>query len=286
MFMPARKTIVGLAIAASFALGVTSAQAANIVPNPGFETGCASIPCQWFALPGATILHYSVGPHNGSFDMRMISAGTGFIMTTESDCVPVTGGATYNLSFWYRVAAGQLVTFVGFGPIFYSDAGCTTFLSSPAGASTGSASADGLWHRLTGQVTPGGTAQSARMQINFTCALQCPAGAAADFDDVFMNAGPLAVTMTSLSASRSSNGIAVRWRTGTEADLLGFQVYRSRGPSWRSITHSLIAAKGSVSGTSYRFLDRTAKRGIAYRYRIKALNRDRTTAWFGPVRVT
>jgi hypothetical protein len=48
----------------------------------------------------------------------------------------------------------------------------------------------------------------------------------------------------------------------------------------------LIAAKGSVSGTSYRFVDRTAKRGVAYRYRIKALNRDGTTAWFGPVRVT
>ena len=283
MFTPARKTIVGLAIAASFALGVTSAQAANIVPNPGFET---TTPFQWSALPGASILQYPVGPHTGSWDTRMISAGTDFIMTSDSVCVPVTGGATYNLSFWYRVAAGQLVTFVGFGPIFYSDAGCTTFLASPAGASTGSASADGLWHLLTGQVTAGATAQSARMQINFTCTAQCPAGAAADFDDVFMNAGPLAVTMTSLSASRSSKGIAVRWRTATEAELLGFQVYRSRGPSWRAVTHSMIAAKGSISGTSYRFLDRGAKRGVAYRYRIKALNRDGTTAWFGPVRAT
>jgi hypothetical protein len=48
----------------------------------------------------------------------------------------------------------------------------------------------------------------------------------------------------------------------------------------------LVAAKGSVSGTSYRFLDRTAKRGVPYRYRIKALNRNGTTAWFGPVRAT
>ena len=35
-----------------------------------------------------------------------------------------------------------------------------------------------------------------------------------------------------------------------------------------------------------RFLDRTARRGVAYRYRIKAVNRDDTTSWFGPVRVT
>ena len=26
--------------------------------------------------------------------------------------------------------------------------------------------------------------------------------------------------------------------------------------------------------------------GVAYRYRIKALNHEGTTAWFGPVRVT
>src|SRR3954447_1261334 len=161
MFSPARKTIAAFAIAASLAVGGTCAQAANIVPNPGVET---TTPFQWSALTGASILQYPVGPHTGSFDMRMISAGTDFMMTTDSDCVPVTGSATYNLSFWYRVAAGQLVTFVGFGPILYSDAGCTSFLSSPAGASTGSVSADGLWHRLTGQVTTGATAQSARMQ--------------------------------------------------------------------------------------------------------------------------
>ena len=283
MFSPARKTIVVLAIGASFALGVTSAQAANIVPNPGFET---TTPFQWSAATGASILQYPVTPHTGSWDMRMIGDGSNFIMTAMSDCVPVTASTTYNLSFYYRVAAGQLVTFVGFGPTFYSGPSCTPFLASPAGASTGSASADGLWHLLTGQVTAGATAQSARMQINFTCNLQCPAGAAADFDDVAMDTAPLAVTMTSASASRSSRGILVRWRTGTEVGLLGFHVYRLRGQSAHRVTHSLIAATGSVAGTSYRFLDRSAKRGVAYRYRIKALNRDGTTAWFGPVRVT
>ena len=101
-----------------------------------------------------------------------------------------------------------------------------------------------------------------------------------------MNAGPLAVTMTSASATRSSKGVLVRWRTGTEVGLLGFHVYRLRGQSAHRVTHSLITAIGSVSGTSYRFVDRSVKRGIAYRYRIKALNRDGTTAWFGPVRVT
>ena len=51
-------------------------------------------------------------------------------------------------------------------------------------------------------------------------------------------------------------------------------------------TRSLIAARGSVSGASYRYLDRTAKRGVSYRYRIRAVNSDGTATWFGPVRVT
>ena len=98
-------------------------------------------------------------------------------------------------------------------------------------------------------------------------------------------ATPTAVTFASASATRTATGVLVRWRTGTEAELLGFQVYRSRGHSWRRITHSLIAAKGSVSGASYRYLDKTARREVPYRYRIKAVNRDGTANWFGPVRV-
>ena len=94
-----------------------------------------------------------------------------------------------------------------------------------------------------------------------------------------------AVTFASVSATRTGTGVVVRWRTGTEADLLGFQIYRSRGHSWQRITRSLIAAKGSVAGASYRYLDKTARRGVSYRYRIKAVNRNGTTAWFGPMRV-
>jgi hypothetical protein len=96
---------------------------------------------------------------------------------------------------------------------------------------------------------------------------------------------PTVVALASAGASRTNRGVLVRWRTGTETDLLGFQVYRSRGHSWRRVTRSLVEAKGTVSGATYRFLDNTARRGVAYRYRIKAVNRDGTASWFGPVRV-
>jgi hypothetical protein len=42
----------------------------------------------------------------------------------------------------------------------------------------------------------------------------------------------------------------------------------------------------AASGASYRYLDRAVRRGVHYRYRIKAVHNDGTVTWFGPVRVT
>jgi hypothetical protein len=111
-----------------------------------------------------------------------------------------------------------------------------------------------FWYRTT--------FQSVKVILSFSCPpATCAANLAVYFDDVVAQTQPLAVTVASLSARSAAQGVLLRWRTGTEVDLLGFQVYRSRGHSWQRITHSLIAAKGSVSGASYRFLDRTARRG-------------------------
>jgi serine protease AprX len=111
-----------------------------------------------------------------------------------------------------------------------------------------------------------------------------PNTASTSTDNTVTYTTPTAVTFASANATRTARGVLLRWRTGTEVDLLGFQVYRSRGHSWRRITYSLIAAKGSVSGASYRYLDKTARRGVSYRYRIKAVRSDGTATWFGPVR--
>jgi hypothetical protein len=96
----------------------------------------------------------------------------------------------------------------------------------------------------------------------------------------------LGATLTSARAARTKSGVLLRWHTGTEVDLLGFRVYRSHGQSWRRVGHSLIPAKGSVSGASYRFLDKTARSGVHYRYRIRAVNRDGTASWLASIRVT
>jgi hypothetical protein len=144
----------------------------------------------------------------------------------------------------------------------------------------------GAWTELTTGFTTGFGIASGAFMPRFDCPSTCAADVQVNYDDIVLQTDPLAVTVASFAARPTSKGVLLRWRTGTEANLLGFEVYRSRGQSWQRLTRSLIAARGSVSGTAYRFLDRTAKRGFAYRYRIKALNRDGTTSWFGPVRVT
>jgi hypothetical protein len=139
------------------------------------------------------------------------------------------------------------------------------------------------WTQVIGTLTaPPGTG-SAFFSVFASCQCSTQGTITAYFDDIGFETSPTAVSVESLTVSRSTAGVRVRWRTGTEADLLGFQVYRSSGHSWKRLTRTLIPAKGSISGASYRFLDRTAKRGVAYRYRIKALNRDGTASWFGPV---
>ena len=123
-----------------------------------------------------------------------------------------------------------------------------------------------------------------------------PAGAAADAatnlsaaststdNSVTFTTGPTAVTIASARTTRTGKGVLLRWRTGTEVNLLGFHVYRRHGKSWRRLTRTLITAKRATSGASYRYLDKTAKRRVSYQYRLKAVPRKGKAIWFGPIR--
>jgi subtilisin-like proprotein convertase family protein len=97
---------------------------------------------------------------------------------------------------------------------------------------------------------------------------------------------PLAVTVSGLSAKRSQRGVVVRWRTGTEADTLGFNVYRQQGNHRVRVNRRLLPALAGVSGGSYSFLDRHAPRHRALRYWLQNVAVDGTRTWHGPVRVS
>jgi hypothetical protein len=292
-----RPTLLGFlgVLGSAFALVVVpSAQAANIVPNSGFENDCSGIPCQWNPSSSGALTRDTSVHLTGSASLRLAGTLNGSTADTVSDCVAITPGTIYYMSVWYRttgpVSPTNPVTSITFSAAYWSGANCTGSNGNPGAAKTLSPNTDGSWHRITGSTTattnPPFDAHSAQLVISFSCLQACSDTNVVNYDDAVMDTTPSAVSVDGFRAARSREAVMLRWRTGTEADLLGFQVYRSRGHSWRRITHALIAAKGSVSGASYRYLDKTARRGVAYRYRIKALNRDGTASWFGPVRST
>jgi hypothetical protein len=96
---------------------------------------------------------------------------------------------------------------------------------------------------------------------------------------------PLAVSLYSLTAKRSHKGVVVRWRTGTEADTLGFNVYRQQGNRRVRVNRRLLPALGGVSGRSYSFVDRRAPKHRAVRYWLQDVSVSGARAWHGPVRV-
>ena len=92
----------------------------------------------------------------------------------------------------------------------------------------------------------------------------------------------LAATFSSLRVTRSQRGVVVRWRTASEVDALGFNVYRAIQGKRVRANARLLAARGAGA---YAFLDRRAPRTKSVRYWIQLVNLDGPRSWCGPARV-
>jgi len=70
---------------------------------------------------------------------------------------------------------------------------------------------------------------------------------------------PTAVSLLSFTAAAAGDAVALAWETASEADVVGFHLYRAihaAGPYAR-ITASLFPAQGDMmTGASYSYLDR------------------------------
>jgi hypothetical protein len=75
---------------------------------------------------------------------------------------------------------------------------------------------------------------------------------------------PTAVRLTSLIATRSRNGVAVRWRTAANVGLLGFDVYRLAPRSNTLLNRRPIPALDGRA-RDYVWIDRAARRPLGYR---------------------
>lgn len=97
-------------------------------------------------------------------------------------------------------------------------------------------------------------------------------------------APPTAVTVQGLRAQRDRGRAVLSWRTASEINLLGFNVYRKIGTRLVRLNPSLISSVfgGSVAWQDYSWIDR--RRPTALRYRLQIVTVDGSRHWVGSAR--
>lgn len=83
--------------------------------------------------------------------------------------------------------------------------------------------------------------------------------------------------------------VRVEWSTETEMNTAGFNLYRGEsvdGPFDVKVNAQLIApAADPLTGGKYEYVDKTARPGITYYYRLEEVERNGGTNSFGPISV-
>jgi hypothetical protein len=108
-----------------------------------------------------------------------------------------------------------------------------------------------------------------------------------DGSETFVTMNATAIKLDSFNANANRNRVALNWRTGTEINNAGFNLYRSSDTSKGrvKINGGIIAAKGeAVSGASYSFIDEPGYG--TYYYWLEDVEFTGKTTLHGPVKVT
>lgn len=83
--------------------------------------------------------------------------------------------------------------------------------------------------------------------------------------------------------------VRVEWRTETEMNTAGFNLYRGEsaaGPFDVKVNDQLIPSSADpLMGGSYSYVDRAARAGVTYYYQLEEVERDGRTNTFGPISV-
>jgi hypothetical protein len=288
---PAKSKLIGagVALAAVLALGVApSAEGtANIIPNPGFEQDCSGVPCGWANhSAGTTVARDMSTFHSGAASIR-VGGPAGGSNEANTGCLPLTLTPGINaISFWYNWSDPDVsAVFVALLVEFYSTSNCSVMIGIGTGLGDVSGHSGG-WFQATGANTVPPNAVAVIFRLSVPCFVTGPCSM--NFDDLDFEA-ELPVTLFGFRAARSHRGVVVRWRTGTEVDTLGFNVYRQRGGRRVRLNRRLIPALGSshggVRGGLYSFVDRQAPKRQSLRYWLQDVDTSGHRTWHGPVRV-
>jgi hypothetical protein len=279
-----RVPLVALAAVLVLVVAPSAQGVMNLVPNPGFEMDCSGVPCDWDVTgPSVQMMRDTSIFHSGAASMQVTTGvnGTGAV----SNCFFASAG-TDALSYWYNTTDLDAFSLEAAGTA-YSNSTCSMGGSGVGPNIVTTPTRDGNWHQVTGSFTlPDGT-HSMKLFLVVNCQPPntfCPNNSTANFDDVDLE-GTLAAKLVSFSAKRAARrGVVVRWRTGTEIDALGFNVYRGRAGHRVRLNRRLIPALGRVSGGSYSFVDRRAPKR-AVRYWLQDVDAGGGRTWHGPVRL-
>ena len=83
--------------------------------------------------------------------------------------------------------------------------------------------------------------------------------------------------------------VRVTWKTETEMNTAGFNLYRGTspdGPFDTKVNRELIpASTDPLTGKEYTFVDKTAQGGVTYYYQLQEVERNGTVNRFGPISV-
>jgi hypothetical protein len=83
--------------------------------------------------------------------------------------------------------------------------------------------------------------------------------------------------------------VRVTWKTETEMNTAGFNLYRGTspdGPFDTKVNPALIQPSDDpLTGKEYVFLDTTAERGVVYYYELQEVERNGAVNKFGPISV-
>ena len=96
----------------------------------------------------------------------------------------------------------------------------------------------------------------------------------------------LAVQMSQFSVEACHGGIRIQWRTESETDCVGFNVWRSENLEYGyvKINSVLIPGRGNSSDMrEYVFLDNQVSEGAIYWYKIEEISTDGNSCYYEPI---
>jgi hypothetical protein len=103
------------------------------------------------------------------------------------------------------------------------------------------------------------------------------------------NVGSTATCLSSFSATPKSGRVFCEWRTESEIDNSGFNLYRSASADgeYVKINDALIPAEGSsTQGAAYEFIDKDVKNRKTYYYKLEDIDLNGSSTMHGPMSAT